>query len=318
MPPDSYNLCLAPLRGVTVRSFRVCLARHFRAPDRAIAPFIPSFSGTRIKPSLLGDIDPQLPQPIPLTPQALSKDPEQLRVALHAFQDFGYATADLNAGCPWPFITKKGRGSALLANEALLGRLLEVGCAEYPTGFSVKVRLGLKAPDLLLKRMPLLNSFPLREVTIHARTAAQMYDGHVNLDAFEAAARVSTHPIVYNGDIFTAEDFATLRSRFPFVTRWMIGRGLAQNPFLIEDIRGTAASAKPRAKRLIDFLADYLDTCLGELCGPGPVLGRMKELWGHLRMGLPGSERFWNAVKICRTADEYRRVLNLISKEIRI
>ncbi len=307
------DLCLAPLRGVTVRAFRNLLAAWFDPPDRAVAPFIPTFAGAKVRPVLLRDVDPDFGQAIPVVPQVIGKDPEQMRTLLHAFKALGYTCADLNAGCPWPFVTKKGRGAGLLRDAATLARLLEVGCEEMPGGFSVKVRLGMDRPGLLLERMALINAFPLREVAIHARTAKQMYEGNVQLDAFAEALAACRHPVVYNGDIRTAGDFARLKARFPGVTRWMVGRGVATDPFLVRRIRsGTAAPRE--AERLRGFLDDYAAESAKELYGPVSVLGRMTELWGYLHAALRQGDRVWNAVKICRTLDEYQRVVDSVFK----
>lgn len=312
--PKADDLCLAPLRGVTVRAFRNLLATWFVPPDRAVAPFIPTFAGAKVKPVLLQDIDPDFGQDIPLVPQVIGKDPEQMRTLLRSFKALGYACADLNAGCPWPFVTKKGRGAGLLRDADTFARMLEVGCEEMPGGFSVKVRLGLDRPGLLLERMERINAFPLREVAIHARTAKQMYEGRVQLDAFAQALALCKHPVVYNGDIRTRGDFLRLKARFPAVSRWMIGRGVATDPFIVQRIRG-GAEAPREACRLKGFLDDYVALATEELCGPASVLGRMKELWGYLHEVLQQGDRVWNGVKICRTLEEYRRVVEDAFKE---
>ncbi|MEZ4602252.1 MAG: hypothetical protein R2861_02225 [Desulfobacterales bacterium] len=59
-----------------------------------------------------------------------------------------------------------------------------------------------------------------------------MYDGVPDLDAFEAAMAMSRHPVVYNGDIRSAEDYVRLSRRFPAIHRWMIGRWAMVDPFL--------------------------------------------------------------------------------------
>jgi len=302
------NICLAPLRGVTVRTFRNLHAKWFLPPDRAVAPFIATVAGQKVKPSLLQDIDPALGQAIPLVPQVIGKDIAQLRTLLRAFKGLGYTCADLNAGCPWPFVVRKGRGAGLMRNADAFAAMLEAGCEEMPDGFSVKVRLGVDTPGLLTERMALINAFPLREVTIHARTARQMYEDDVLLDDFAAAAALCRHTVVYNGDIRTRDDFLAMQARFPNINRWMIGRGLAMNPFLIEDIRNGVPATRDM-NRLHSFLDDYLAACEEELHGPAPVLGRMKELWGYLHAFFPNGGRLWDAIKICRTLDEYRRTL---------
>ena len=303
------DLCLAPLRGVTVRTFRNLLAEWFLPPNRAVAPFIPTFAGEKVKPVLLRDVDPAFGQKIPVVPQIIGKDAEQMRTLLRSFKAFGYACADLNAGCPWSFVVKKGRGAGLMRDAAVFARMLEVGCEEMPGGFSVKVRLGVEAPDLLAKRMETINAFPLREVAIHARTAKQMYEGTVDLERFAEAAALCRHPVVYNGDIRTRGDFLRLKGRFPAVSRWMIGRGIAADPFLVERIRHGAE--KPREPlRLKGFLDAYLAQNTGELYGPASVLGRMKELWGYLHLSLRQGERIWKSVRVCRTVEEYQRVVD--------
>jgi len=43
------TLILAPLRGITEASFRDIFVRFFPGFDRAVAPFISTFQGSRIK-----------------------------------------------------------------------------------------------------------------------------------------------------------------------------------------------------------------------------------------------------------------------------
>ena len=105
-------LLLAPLRGVTQLEFRTCLARHFPGFDFAYSPFIPTMAGPRFKMSALRDV---MPEPnaaaIPVIPQAIGKSPADFATLVSALKDLGYNRCDLNAGCPWPMIVKRGRGS---------------------------------------------------------------------------------------------------------------------------------------------------------------------------------------------------------------
>lgn len=305
-----HTLMLAPMHGITLRLWRNAMAEFFPMPDFAVAPFIPTFAGTKVKQRLLQDVDLSAEQRIPVIPQVLGKNPDELRVLLRAFREMGHRRADLNAGCPWPMVTKKGRGAGLPRTPDVLRRMLEVGCEEMPGGFSVKLRLGYDRPDELLHLLPMLNELPLCEVTIHARTAKQMYEGTVLLDEFSEALAGCRHPVVYNGDIFRVEDFTRLRDRFTTVNRWMIGRGILRDPFLIGDIR--AGCRQPRNEETLSrFLSAYLERCSQEQCGERPVLGRMKELWTYLQHALPHGEQLWKSIRLCRTLDEYRRLLGL-------
>ena len=57
LAPSIPFLTLAPLRGVTVAVFRRRLARHFGGFDAALAPFIPTVAGERIRPGMLRDVE---------------------------------------------------------------------------------------------------------------------------------------------------------------------------------------------------------------------------------------------------------------------
>ena len=294
----------APMHGITLRLWRNTFARFFSSPQVAVSPFISTVSGVRVKPALLEDVDLQREQRIPVIPQVIGKDAEELRVMLAALKQQGHVRVDLNAGCPWPMVAKKGRGAGLMRTPERLAELLRVGCEELPGGFSLKIRLGFSAPDELFDLMPLINDAPLCEVAIHARTARQMYEGTVDLDAFAAAAAACRHPVVYNGDIFTLADWQRLKARFPHVTRWMVGRGALADPFLFEELqRGESVVRDPA--RIVAWSEAYAEASLQETGNAPAALGRLKEMWGYLT-GKQG--RTWRALRLCRTLDEFRRI----------
>ena len=175
-------------------------------------------------------------------PQLIGKDPAQLRAMLRALRDLGHDAANLNAGCPWKFVARKGRGSGLLATPDVLRRMLDAACEEFPSTFSVKVRLGLEDGDRLLEAcIPIFNGYPLSELIIHPRPARQMYEGAPDLARLDAILPECRMPVVYNGDIFTLDDFLRVQRRYPSVSRFMIGRGVVADPLLPERIRAALA-----------------------------------------------------------------------------
>jgi tRNA-dihydrouridine synthase len=198
-----------------------------------------------------------------------------------------------------------------LRDEAVLGAMLETGCEVLGEGnFSIKVRLGLEDNKLLPKRLALIQKFPLRELCVHPRTAKQMYEGTVDLDAFERIAKECTLPLTYNGDIRTLADYQRLSTRFPNVQRWMLGRGIVANPFLAESIRAgkdTRDMARFQAWHT-DVVARYADGAPGDHA----LLGHLKELWSYLAPTFEHGDQIWNSLKIARTRDEFERVLQLM------
>ena len=293
-------MILAPLRGVTIRCFREVFADIIREAGftEAVTPFIPAIAGydpmkdreLRDQGSGIGDQG----DGIKVTPQFIGKDPEALRSCLEKVKAAGFETADLNAGCPYPMVRNKGRGSGILRTPEVLRRMLEVGCEVMGEGkFSLKARLGVDKPDELLKLMPIINEFPLRFLTVHARTARQMYEGRCDVEMAEKVEKVAKVPVVRNGDV----DFPlsnTRRDAASPLGEVMIGRGFVRWLGTREDCR--------------ELLERYIAASQAELCGDAPVLGRMKELISYWKE-LPQWRRRWNVIKICRSVDELKAVI---------
>ena len=285
-------MILAPLRGVTIRCFRETFADVIRAAGftEAFTPFITATEGydplkdrELENSSILRFDDSTTSSPLRLTPQFIGKDPAALRICLRRIKSAGYDTADLNCGCPFPMVRNKGRGSGILRTPDVLRRMLDVGCEEMGAGkFSIKARLGVERKDELLKLMPLVNLYPLRFLTVHARTARQMYEGACDRAALAAIREVAHVPIVENGDL-----------------DWRKGEGMVGRSF----IRDLGAR-----EDIGELLRRYIDASSRELCGDTAVLGRMKELIAYWK-DLPQWRRRWSVVKITRTVDELRSIL---------
>ena len=228
------ELWLAPLRGVTIRAFRTAFAEPIREAGfaGAFAPFIPANPGLRVHDRMLADLAPfPPPADFPLIPQVITKDAGALRDLLKGLKARGFARADLNAGCPFPMIRRRGRGAGLFRAPDVLERLLAAGCDEMGPGrFSLKTRLGLERTDELLALMPRINRYPLAVLTVHARTAHQMYTGVCDLAAFASVAAASTNPVMYNGD-WAAGDV-------PPAPRVMVGRSFIRSLGAREDVDG--------------------------------------------------------------------------------
>ncbi len=293
----STRLILAPLRGVTIRSFREVFADVIRDAGftEAITPFIAANAG----------VDPMKNAELriknggrnfTLTPQFIGKDPEALRYCLERVKAAGYETADLNCGCPYPMVRNKGRGSGILRTPEVLEKMLAVGCEVMGAGrFSVKARLGVDRNDELLALMPMLNSFPLRFLTVHPRNARQMYDGECDWTAFDKVASVAKMPLVRNGDIPFP---LSCDGDGPSVSDGdrMIGRGFIRYLGERDDIG--------------ELVGNYIKASQAELCGDNAVLGRMKELFTYWKE-LPRWHRLWPVIKIARSVDELLSSLSI-------
>jgi tRNA-dihydrouridine synthase len=300
------ELVLAPLRGVTGVDYRNVFCRHFTGLDSAIAPFIPTVNGNVIKPKLLADILPEQNKNMPVVPQIIGKEPSDIIVLAKTIYDLGYDEVNWNLGCPWKFVAKKMRGSGLLPHPDKVDAILDKVLGSISGKFSVKVRLGMKSEHELKELIPVLNNHQLSEVIIHPRTAVQMYEGVVDVDMFDECYELLTHKVVYNGDITSVEFYKELKTRFPDINKWMIGRGVIINPLLPAEIKG--AEPLPVSDYTLAIKAfhdDILDSTKERLSGPGHILGRMKELWKYMALSFDGSNKKLSRILRSKTVAEY-------------
>ncbi|HHU36969.1 MAG TPA: tRNA-dihydrouridine synthase family protein [Treponema sp.] len=282
-------LYLAPMHGVTSWILRNVLFLHAPGFDRAIAPFILAASATRSKKNHFKDINPYQQASIPIEPQLLGSERDAFNESIKIITSLGYHEINLNMGCPYPMVAKKGRGSGLLPHPDIVARILDTLCSIEGIRVSVKVRLGLYECDEIMRLMPVLNNHPLSRVIIHPRVGKQMYQGSVDLEGFAQASELCAHEVVYNGDIFTKADFEAVSQRFPHIQSWMIGRGALMDPFLPGEIK-TGKRPENSLELLRAFHDDLFDSYKNVLSGPGHLMDKMKEVWGYLgtSFSLPG------------------------------
>ena len=289
---------------MTIRCFREVFAEVIRDAGfaEAVTPFIAANAGVDpMKNAELRGADGGRQPVCKVTPQFIGKDPAALRFCLQRIKAAGYETADLNCGCPYPMVRNKGRGSGILRTPDILEKMLAVGCEVMGEGrFSVKTRLGVDRNDELLSLMPMLNSFPIRFLTVHPRNARQMYDGECDWPAFDKVASVAKMPLVRNGDIPfppPKDGDRPLGNTLKYGDRprkdgdrpLMIGRSFIRYLGRIDDI-----------DRLI---VNYIKASRAELYGDNAVLGRMKELLAYWK-DIPRWRRLWPVIKIARSVDE--------------
>lgn len=304
------HLILAPLRGLTDVVFRNAFERHFDGIDEAVAPFITSVKGRRIKPSHLRDLNPDLNQAMPVVPQILSNNGDEFIHLAKTLFDLGYEEINWNLGCPYPMVANKRRGSGLLPYPERVDRLLDQIIEGIPGRLSIKTRLGRFSAAEIERLIPIFNRYPLARVIIHPRFGEQMYDGRVDLDAFKACLVQIAHPVVYNGDIIESRHFARHYVRFPGVVGWMLGRGLLANPFLADMIKGQLPSNEQRTLRFRSFHDDLVDGYSRLFSGPGHVLDRMKGFWRYFADGYADGRRILNRIRKVRDLKRYMMLVD--------
>lgn len=274
-----------------------------------VAPFIPTVNGTIVNPSILRDINPALNDTTRLIPQIIGNNPAEIRLLASKICDLGYRSINLNMGCPHSPVTRKKRGSGLLPYPDMIKSILDHLPFEN-CSFSVKLRLGLESENDIEKIIPILNEYPLQEIIIHPRTGIQMYTGSVNLEVFQKCLTLSEKTVVYNGDIFSCEDFGYKSSRCPQINRWMLGRGVLCNPFLLQTLRNTQSVYN--ISNLRKFHDEILDLSSQLLCGPSHLLGKMKGLWTYMADCFNNGKQILKKIQKTSSMNAYNRLIDLL------
>ena len=102
----------------------------------------------------------------------------------------------------------------------------------------MKMRLGWEEPSEALRLLPLLESLPLRQITLHARLGKQQYKGCVDMESFGRFYDACPIPLVYNGDLTTVEEMVAVEREFPRLSGLMVGRGLISKTTTEKDWSG--------------------------------------------------------------------------------
>lgn len=301
------ELVLAPIRGITDCHFRSIFHHYFPGFDSSLAPFINPQRHSSFQHRQLKDVLPENNRTLPVVPQLLNTNVEDFLFLASRLQELGYKEINWNLGCPAPMVTKKHRGSGLLPFPEQIISFLDRVVPRLPLALSIKTRLGYDDKNELPALLPRLDDYPLTEIIIHARLGSQLYKGTTDRESFGLCLKGSRHPIVYNGDITSVQNFKELQQEFPGIKKWMIGRGALANPFLAGEIKNLTISDK--RKKLLNF-HDELYACYREiLSGQSHLLGRMKQLWIYLSTFFPPEKKAWKNIKKCRTEEKYQQIV---------
>lgn len=302
-PASKPVIYLAPLQGFTDYSFRQAYYSHFDAPDVSFSPFIETH-----KPDhrAYRDVLPENNKGVRLIPQILGNNAAEMKQVILPLNDLGYSEINWNLGCPYPMVTKKMMGAGLLPYPEQIDIILNELFRDTSLKLSVKMRLGLTNSDEWKTLVPVLNRFPLTEVIIHGRTASQMYKGEVDVSAFLEIANELTHPVCYNGNINSLNDFQSLTRRMPFVSRWMIGRGLIANPLLIHEIKTNSKASLHDIKTAISRLHDQLlyQNSI-RLSGESHLMHKVKPYWEYFAQSFADDKKGLKKIKKTSTYSAY-------------
>ena len=312
------NLYLAPMEGVTDRVFRQAYCRCFEPLDKYFAPFLTPNENGKLGPRDLAQLDPERnPGCLPI-PQILTNQAEGFIRTAAQLKRMGYQEINLNLGCPSGTVVSKGRGAGFLAfPEQLDGFLYQVCSAMESMGvkLSVKTRIGVEQPEEFEVLLEIYNRYAMEELIIHPRVRKDFYKNTPRMDVFRKAFAESRNPVCYNGDIFRKEDLDAAVSACPGLDRVMIGRGLASNPGLAQQIRTGRPVSREQFLEFYQLLYSGYKEQLLQASGQRVVLFRMKEMWEYMIGLFPDSKKQKKRILKSQNLAEYEAAVRDLIRE---
>lgn len=302
---------LAPMAGVTNYPFRA-MCRRFGA-GLYVSEMItarPLVEG-REKTLKLSDFGPD---ESPRSLQLYGVDPHYVGEAVKRLVGEGRVDhIDMNFGCPVRKVTRKGGGAAIPVKPNLLASI--VGAAVRGAGsipVTIKFRKGIDDSLLTyLQTGKIAENEGCVAVGLHARTAAQLYDGSADWDAI---AQLKAHvgiPVLGNGDIWEAGD-ALRMMRTTGCDGVIVGRGCLGRPWLFRDLAavfdGKQPADPPRLGEVVQVMVEHAER-LSTWFGEGSAMRQFRRHATWYTKGFRGSAALRGHLMRVRTLAELAAVL---------
>ena len=109
----SLPVYFAPLQGYTDVVYRKAHAALFGGIAAYYTPFVRIEKGD-FRRKDLRDIDFENNRGVPVVPQAIASESDELRRIVDCMASLGYTRVDINLGCPFPILAYRHKGAGIL------------------------------------------------------------------------------------------------------------------------------------------------------------------------------------------------------------
>ncbi len=303
---------LAPMAGVTNYPFRA-LCRKFGA-GLYVSEMItarPLVEG-RQKTLRLADFGPD---ESPRSLQLYGVDPYYVAEAVKLLVGEGRVDhIDMNFGCPVPKVTRKGGGAAIPLKGKLLAAIVRAAVqnAEH-VPVTIKFRMGIDDEHLtFLTAGRVGEEEGCAAVSLHARTAAQLYDGEARWAAIAELKSKLKIPVLGNGDIWEAHD-ALRMLRSTGCDGVVVGRGCLGRPWLFRDLscvfQGIEPPDPPRLGEVGQIMLEHA-RLLAEWWGEAPAMRAFRRHATWYTKGFRGSAQLRQSVTFVNSLAELSAIVD--------
>jgi nifR3 family TIM-barrel protein len=214
----------------------------------------------------------------PLAIQLFGSEPRTMAEAARMVEAAGADLVDLNFGCPVRKVTKTGAGATLLDDPARAAAIVSAISAAVDIPVSVKLRRGLRdgSRDCLVVG-PRLVEAGAASLTLHPRSARQMYTGTADHALTAELVSLVDVPVIASGDIVSrAKAQAVLATTGAAAV--MVGRAAQGNPWVLEEIVD-GEPREPSREEVVAELVLFVRETVREL-GERRASGFLKKFYG--------------------------------------
>ena len=269
------RLVLAPMAGVSVQAFRR-QGRRFGAG--LVCSEMVSCAGLQHgNERTLGYLRIAADER-PLAVQIFGSDPGVMAEAATMVEDAGADIVDINFGCPVKKVTKTGAGATLLDEPDRACRVVEAVASAVSVPVTVKLRRGLEnGSRACLSVGPRLVEAGAASLTLHPRSAKQMYTGAADHSLTAELVSLIDVPVVASGDITSrARAHAVLATTRAAAV--MVGRAAQGNPWALREILD-GDGVEPSREEVVAELVLFVRETVREL-GEHRATGFLKKFYG--------------------------------------
>ena len=214
----------------------------------------------------------------PLAVQIFGSEPGVMADAARMVAAAGADIVDINFGCPVRKVTKTGAGATLLEDPDRACAIVSAVAEAVELPVSVKMRRGLEdgSRDALVVG-PRLVEAGAASLTLHPRSAKQMYTGTADHALTRELVDLVDVPVIASGDITSrAKAQAVLATTGAAAV--MVGRGAQGNPWILREILEDDAP-DPTREEVVAELVLFMRETVREL-GERKATSFLKKFYG--------------------------------------
>ena len=268
------RLVLAPMAGVSVQAFR---RQGRRYGAGLVCSEMVSVAGIQHRNErTLGYLRVAADEH-PLAIQIFGSEPSAMAEATRMVAAAGADIVDVNFGCPVKKVTKTGAGASVLDDPDHACRLVSAVAEATELPVSVKMRRGVQdGSRTCLEVGPRLVEAGAASLTLHPRSAKQMYTGSADHSLTAELVTLVDVPVIASGDIVSRARAQSVLATTG-AAAVMVGRAAQGNPWALREIMGDGR--EPSREEVVAELLLFIRETVREL-GEQRAFGFLKKFYG--------------------------------------